>query len=187
MAQKTVTGWTPFQCPMTFQTDFDFVSWSLKKQQYLLSCEEKRQSCGKHLVTEPLTFSMSHQHWTHFQATLTFWNEKQTNSNCNKLGIYNFVVIWISLNISTLFLCGIFFCRANTPSHRFDLELFDIFENWTFLFSFLQAHTFTHLAWKRRSQSTVSREGFGIWWMSRHEAELDTAVSKMLLYCPRLQ
>ena len=35
-------------------------------------------------------------------------------------GYYYFAVIWISLNISTLFLCRIFFWWANTPSHRFD-------------------------------------------------------------------
>ena len=171
---------------MIFETASTLYHTSLKKQQYKLSCAvEKRQRERKHLVTEPSLFQCL------TTTKLTFkprWQFEMKNKQMeNAIGYYYFVVIWISLNISTLFLCGIFFSRANTPSHRFDLELFDIFENWTFLFSFLQAHTFTHLAWKRRSQSTVSREGFGIWWMSRHEAELDTAVSKMLLYCPRLQ
>ena len=145
---------------LTF-SDFDFFDASSKKKQKV-SCEENRQGGRKHKVTELLTFSMSHHRWTYFQATLRFWNWKQTNGRRDKVGILLFciVAIWISLHISTLFLRGILFCWANMPSPRIDLELFDIFQNWIFLFPFLQPHTFTH---GLKEKVSIDCEPWRIW------------------------
>ena len=39
---------------------------------------------------QTLTFSKSRHHWTHFQATLRFWNEKQTNGKCDNVTVLSF-------------------------------------------------------------------------------------------------
>ena len=107
----------------------------------------------------------------------------------------HFVGTWIGgHNTDTLF-----WCDMNKPAYQLSscvvslLNKYAVTLNWFGIVWYISKmnHFFSfallHMGWKRRSQSTVSREGFGICWMSRHEQELDMAVAKMLLYGFSLQ